>query len=139
MVQIPSCLSEARFVIVIACPSAPPDDPHWVKRDCPRDGTYTVDSSISPWYEGFPFMRWVDQFLLKPDAWATALPSIPVLTYAEPCALFVSSYPSFGRVSYPTFCKFMEGHDASLVRPKEQDFNAHLAYLIQSTAMVSDP
>eukprot|EP00965_Chrysotila_dentata_P131778 4357115-Pleurochrysis_carterae.AAC.1 len=33
----------------------------------------------------------------------------------------------------------MEGHDASLARPKEQDFNAHLAYLIQSTAMVSDP
>eukprot|EP00965_Chrysotila_dentata_P112244 3710621-Pleurochrysis_carterae.AAC.1 len=33
----------------------------------------------------------------------------------------------------------MEGHDASLARPKEQDFNAHLTYLIQSTAMVSDP
>eukprot|EP00965_Chrysotila_dentata_P073165 2417843-Pleurochrysis_carterae.AAC.1 len=48
MVQIPSCLAEARFVIVIACQSAPPDDPHWVKRDCPRDGTYAVDSSISP-------------------------------------------------------------------------------------------
>eukprot|EP00965_Chrysotila_dentata_P104222 3441766-Pleurochrysis_carterae.AAC.1 len=115
MVQIPSCLSEARFVIVIVCQSAPPDDPHWVKRDCPRDGTYSADTSISPWYEGFPFMRWVDQFLLKPDAWATALPSIPILTHVlEPCALFVSSYPSFGCVSYPTFCKFMEGHDASL-------------------------
>eukprot|EP00965_Chrysotila_dentata_P111650 3691889-Pleurochrysis_carterae.AAC.1 len=29
MIQIPSCLSEARFVIVIACQSTPPDDSHW--------------------------------------------------------------------------------------------------------------
>eukprot|EP00965_Chrysotila_dentata_P064473 2137591-Pleurochrysis_carterae.AAC.1 len=85
-------------------------------------------------------MHWVDQFLLKPGAWTTALPLIPILTYSEPCALFVSScYPSFGYVFYPTFCKFMEAHDASMVRPKEPDFDEHLAYLIQSTAMVSDP
>eukprot|EP00965_Chrysotila_dentata_P231751 6198547-Pleurochrysis_carterae.AAC.1 len=59
--------------------------------------------------------------------------------YSEPCALFVSSHLSFGCASYPTFYKFMERHDASAVRPKEPDFNEHLAYLVRSTAMVSDP
>eukprot|EP00965_Chrysotila_dentata_P175831 5804007-Pleurochrysis_carterae.AAC.1 len=36
-----------------------------------------VDSSAStsPWYQGFPFMRWVDQFLMKPDAWMDPLRS----------------------------------------------------------------
>eukprot|EP00965_Chrysotila_dentata_P199106 6179181-Pleurochrysis_carterae.AAC.1 len=87
--------------------------------DNPRDGVYRADAAPSPWYESFPFMRWVDQFLMKPDAWMAPLPSIQILAFSEPCALFVSSYPSFGCVSYPTFCKFMEGHDASAPWPKE--------------------
>eukprot|EP00965_Chrysotila_dentata_P100956 3334477-Pleurochrysis_carterae.AAC.4 len=132
LVQILSCCPKARIIIIVACQSEPPVSPHWVKRDRPRDGAYRADSTSSPWYEGFPFMRWVDQFLLKPDAWATALPSIPILTYSEPCALFVWSYPSLGCVSCPTFCVLMEGHEASAVRPKEPDFDEHLAYLAQS-------
>eukprot|EP00965_Chrysotila_dentata_P183775 6068179-Pleurochrysis_carterae.AAC.5 len=79
---------------------------------------------------------------MKPDAWVDPLPSIPFSsTYSEPCALFVLSYPSFGCVSYTTFCKFMHGrgNDMSASRPRGQDFNEHVAYFIQSTAMVSDP
>eukprot|EP00965_Chrysotila_dentata_P192575 6175260-Pleurochrysis_carterae.AAC.2 len=69
MVQIPSYCPKARIVIVLAqCRYELPSSPHLVKRDNLWDGVYRADAFASPWYEGFSFMRWVDQFLMKPDS-----------------------------------------------------------------------
>eukprot|EP00965_Chrysotila_dentata_P106613 3521370-Pleurochrysis_carterae.AAC.1 len=80
MVRIPGCYAEARLMIVLACPSMPPNDANWVKREGHRDGDYHAEphAASSPWYQGLPFMRWVDQFLMQPNAWVAPLLAAPV-------------------------------------------------------------
>eukprot|EP00965_Chrysotila_dentata_P095331 3151025-Pleurochrysis_carterae.AAC.1 len=83
-------------------------------------------------------MRWVDQFLMKPDAWMEPLPVPPIFLRSEPCAVLLSSYPSFGCVSYPTFCQFM-GDESWAARPRRPDFDEHVAYFLRSVAAICDP
>eukprot|EP00965_Chrysotila_dentata_P180789 5967708-Pleurochrysis_carterae.AAC.1 len=83
-------------------------------------------------------MRWVDQFLIKPDAWMQPLPVPSIILRGEPCAVFLSSYPSFGCLSYPTFCQFM-GDEPWTVRPRMPDFDEHVAYFLRSVAAICDP
>eukprot|EP00965_Chrysotila_dentata_P000788 24978-Pleurochrysis_carterae.AAC.1 len=83
-------------MVVLVSRSTPPEsDREWVKRDFTADGRFLVDSSTStsPWYQGFPFMRWVNQFLMKSDAWMEPLPVAPIFLRGEPCAVLLSSYP----------------------------------------------
>eukprot|EP00965_Chrysotila_dentata_P110048 3636356-Pleurochrysis_carterae.AAC.1 len=75
---------------------------------------------------------------MKPDAWMEPLPVPPIFLRGEPYAVLLSSYPSFGCVSYPTFCQFM-GDEAWAARPRRTDFDEHVAYFLRSVAAICDP
>eukprot|EP00965_Chrysotila_dentata_P042499 1409602-Pleurochrysis_carterae.AAC.1 len=66
------------------------------------------------------------------------LPVPPIILRGEPCAMFLSSYPSFGCLSCPTFCRFM-GDEPWTIRPRRPDFDEHVAYFLRSVAAICDP
>eukprot|EP00965_Chrysotila_dentata_P208376 6184653-Pleurochrysis_carterae.AAC.1 len=141
LVEIPGFCPQAQVMVVLVSCSLPPEDQEWVKRYFTADGGFLAESSAStsPWYQGFPFMRWVDQFLMKPDALMEPLPLPSSFLRGESCAVFLSSYPSFGCLSYPTFCQFMGDEPSWTARPRRPDFDEHVAYFLRSVAAICDP
>eukprot|EP00965_Chrysotila_dentata_P165265 5457135-Pleurochrysis_carterae.AAC.1 len=66
------------------------------------------------------------------------LPVAPIFLRGEPCPVLLSSYPSFGCVSYPTFRQFM-GDESWAARPRRPDFDEDVAYFLRSVAAICDP